>query len=342
MEIVPNSEKLKMDLFASLKQRFSGQSSPPRRRSSDPLLQLGKFEKCWNVVREERDEEIRSPTPKRVTHTDIPVCLEQISQLLADEDEAFEATEVAPLMDLALERGIFEKLSKYALECDIPVGFRGYIIHFFAEVTQRLEARWLSNNRLYRPIMDLLVAAAADQEFNREYYLAFLVLSFNLSEKVAVLPELVPVFLAHDFFLLDYTLRYLHFPGDAGNYSRSAILNILSLPNNELQHFVIKDSGLAQIIASALGGLWSQLPQSLSSIDNELPTPSLDTLVLVLQFCNIMASQFMASRFHEGIGILIIETIQNDFLQKIVKHDFLERLDFDGTAISVHFPKFES
>lgn len=101
------------------------------------------------------------------------------------------------------------------------------------------------------------------------------------------------------FFIFSLLIPYIHKEGAFGQQARDALLMImqLSMRNSNLAKYIVDSTDFCPILATGLSGLYSELPQKLTSNENfdeirylkkddVMNIPSLNKFINSLEFCN--------------------------------------------------------
>lgn len=303
-----------MEYFAALKAKLSSNNNNSNtssgnvsaKRTNEPATPSSPYDnlvKYWNSIQSTyiNDKVIN----KSVTHTDIPVCLEHILNLVIHEDR-ISTPQQSPTSN-AIEYFLFEqdiigKLARWS-ESDTPRGFRGHVIRFFNNFLTLVAhpIHYLILPEIHLALMELLYT-----EMNKnglegkepQYVEELLELTLNLSricvtwEKNQQNPDelhwtdlffidptrdtIHPLQEEMDFVFITLPIRYMHFEGLVGDYARACLLEWITYtfsPSSssetiDLQKFIFNSSGFIDLLVSSFGGLWNQLPIRYQEFDS--------------------------------------------------------------------------
>ncbi|KAJ3092473.1 hypothetical protein HK102_006884 [Quaeritorhiza haematococci] len=142
----------------------------------------------------------------------------------------------------------------------------------------------------------------------------------------------------YEFLLFDHLLQYVHLEGRRGDFARTACLFLVELATDDLGEY-ISESDFSSVVIAGLGGLFSQLPQTLPVALRDggrggygLQTfrEDLDSFLRLLDFVQDVLLKCPSA----SITNSILTDMKLTFLDNIVQSSLTSASDFDGTTVA--------
>lgn len=244
------------------------------KREYNRLLQL--WRAATNLARDyEAAEQIR-------------ICLSEITRVLSDESRR---PLPHPCIAFAAEKQIYISIGKIATT-SYNEGVIREAVSLFAALLDSEEENFVENDVFAKSLMNLLIKITGSNNIHLGSELAVEVveLSFNITTKIRLDPEILPVWFTsqrrdedsakgytadphekfagkthkEDFQLFYLLIDYIHEEGRCGDFARTGLLYIIEAASNDvaLEQWIV-ESDLATLMATGLGALYSQLSRKL-------------------------------------------------------------------------------
>ncbi|THV43975.1 hypothetical protein BGAL_0783g00010 [Botrytis galanthina] len=218
----------------------------------------------------------------------IRICLSEITRVLGDESRR---PLPHPCIAFAAEKQIYISIGKIATT-SYNEGIIREAVSLFAALLDSEEENFVENDVFAKSLMNLLVRITGSNNINLGSELAVEVveLSFNITTKIRLDPEILPVWFTsqrrdedaakgytadphekfagkthkEDFQLFYLLIDYIHEEGRCGDFARTGLLYIIEAASNDvaLEQWIV-ESDLATLMATGLGALYSQLSRKL-------------------------------------------------------------------------------
>ncbi|PQE04576.1 hypothetical protein CJF31_00007432 [Rutstroemia sp. NJR-2017a BVV2] len=243
------------------------------KREYNHLLQL--WQGASNLARDyEAAEQIRT-------------CLLEITRVLSDESRR---PLPHPCIAFAASQQIYISIGKIATT-SYNEGIIREAVALFAALLDSEEENFVENDTFSKSLMNLLTRITGTNSISlgSETVVDVVELSFNITTKIRLDPEILPVWFttqhrdeeagknyadAHekfagkthkeDFPLFYLLIDYIHEEGRCGDFARTGLLYIIEAASNDvnLEQWIV-ESDLATLMATGLGALYSQLSRKL-------------------------------------------------------------------------------
>lgn len=218
----------------------------------------------------------------------IRICLSEITRVLSDESRR---PLPHPCIAFAAEKQIYISIGKIATT-SYSEGIIREAVSLFAALLDSEEENFVENDVFAKSLMNLLIRITGSNNINLGSELAVEVveLSFNITTKIRLDPEILPVWFTsqrrdedvakgytadphekfagkthkEDFQLFYLLIDYIHEEGRCGDFARTGLLYIIEAASNDvaLEQWIV-ESDLATLMATGLGALYSQLSRKL-------------------------------------------------------------------------------
>ncbi|KAI9650330.1 hypothetical protein NHQ30_000343 [Ciborinia camelliae] len=277
------------------------------RREYDRLLQL--WRSASNLTLDyESGEQIRT-------------CLTEITRVLSDESRR---PLPHPCIAFAAEKQIYTSISKVATT-SYNDGIIKEAVSLFAALLDSEEENFVENDAFAKSLMNLLVriTMASRMSLGSELVVEVVELAFNITTKIRLDPEILPVWFTsqqrdedivkgyaadprekfagkthkEDFPLFYLLIDYIHEEGRCGDFARTGLLYIIEAASNDvaLEQWIV-ESDLATLMATGLGALYSQLSRKLV-IDH--PPDALPPVLALSDYCHPLTTDEIVSSVDE-------------------------------------------
>ncbi|KAA8563854.1 hypothetical protein MFRU_036g00490 [Monilinia fructicola] len=222
------------------------------------------------------------------TAEQIRICLSEITRVLSDESRR---PLPHPCIAFAAEKQIYISIGKIATT-SYNEGIIREAVSLFAALLDSEEENFVENDVFAKSLMNLLVriTGANSISLGSELVVEVVELSFNITTKIRLDPEILPVWFTsqrkdedvakayaadphekfagkthkEDFQLFYLLIDYIHEEGRCGDFARTGLLYIIEAASNDvaLEQWIV-ESDLATLMATGLGALYSQLSRKL-------------------------------------------------------------------------------
>ncbi|QSZ29333.1 hypothetical protein DSL72_003847 [Monilinia vaccinii-corymbosi] len=220
------------------------------------------------------------------TAEQIRICLSEITRVLSDESRR---SLPHPCIGFAAEKQIYISIGKIATT-SYNEGIIREAVSLFAALLDSEEENFVENDIFAKSLMNLLVriTGANSMSLGSELVVEVVELSFNITTKIRLDPEILPVWFTsqrkdndaakavdshekfagkthkQDFQLFYLLIDYIHEEGRCGDFARTGLLYIIEAASNDvgLEQWIV-ESDLATLMATGLGALYSQLSRKL-------------------------------------------------------------------------------
>jgi hypothetical protein len=177
------------DLGESFKTNILKKNSPAYKAKERAQL-LEKFQTAWENIK--LDYITESNWTKHVNQTDIARCLQTMGDVLLREQAITDGgVDAGGCTEMFLNDDIMAQLVKIS-ENDLPIGFRGEVIRFLANLITVLDSKILIQNAIHRPTLSLIKMALLDKE--QKYENDLLILENDIATIIRDNPHLLYIF----------------------------------------------------------------------------------------------------------------------------------------------------
>ncbi|KAM3081122.1 hypothetical protein ACMFMG_005078 [Clarireedia jacksonii] len=217
----------------------------------------------------------------------IRTCLSEITRVLSDESRR---PLPHPCIAFAASQQIYISIGKIATT-SYNEGIIREAVALFAALLDSEEENFVENDTFSKSLMNLLTRITGTNSISlgSETVVDVVELSFNITTKIRLDPEILPVWFtsqrrddeagknyadAHekfagkthkeDFPLFYLLIDFIHEEGRCGDFARTGLLYIIEAASNDvnLEQWIV-ESDLATLMATGLGALYSQLSRKL-------------------------------------------------------------------------------
>eukprot|EP00080_Pristionchus_pacificus_P002835 PDM62855.1 hypothetical protein PRIPAC_50070 [Pristionchus pacificus] len=286
--------------------------------ASDPAEWEQGFDKCWNRAERLLDAPILRPE-KEISFEqlqELMALLQRMVQFLMMEVNAQPEPAIGPILDRFFTHQIVERVLDWAQQAP----------DFLKPSCQ------LSLIRIYEHIVSeksLLARAQTDPQPASE---ALFVICMKMAKDATLLHFFFTC--TDEFMVFSLLIPFLYEMNDVGQLARDALLLILavSAKQQEVAEFVADKSAFCPVVATGLGGCFSQLSFVLAGdgaerLLPEAPAANLANFNAALLFCNAVVQVA-----HDAVVDKIAEYFYSGFLILVVKPALLQADDRDAVA----------
>ena len=300
-----------------------------------------RFSELW-VNLEKLLSNVTTSSVRSVEGTEIPTCLCEMARMLLEEEAQLGPSVPGGCFVFFQRHGLAAVLAE-SFKAEVYVGLRVQVLVFFKTILERVDSRFIE--AVYVPTLHILDSACSDPTFAGRHMWLIVDLYYVVCRKFkdnSVLLALIyrdnlaNAYQGHgavrtdkggDFPFFRNLLAFIHCDGKVGDYARSSVLFCLEAADGILDAF-LQQSDFTDIVAAALGGLYSQLPRTsgLSPVKPRARDGSadpFDVLIAFLDFCqNIVHKSRGTSRgSSDTLSNALLLSIRRFFLESIVYPD---------------------
>ncbi|GMT17759.1 hypothetical protein PFISCL1PPCAC_9056 [Pristionchus fissidentatus] len=320
--------------------------------ASDPAEWEQGFDKCWERAERLLDKPIIFPE-KDITFEemqDLMALVQRMTQFLMMEVNAQPEPAIGPILDRFFTHQMIERVIDWAQQC--PDFLKPSCQLSLIRTYEHIMSESYSQNHcllVHKPILNPLLRLFAWCRKPESQLLAghrdgqpsktdhhFVILLNQICMKMAKDATLLHFFFTctDEFMVFSLLIPFLYEMNDVGQLARDALLLILavSAQQKEVAEFVANKSAFCPVVATGLGGCFSQLSFVLAGDGAErlLPEAAAATLAnfhVALLFCNAVVQVA-----HESVVASIAEYFYSGFLVLVVKPALLQADDKEAVA----------
>ncbi|KAI1003920.1 hypothetical protein K3495_g4290 [Podosphaera aphanis] len=274
-----------MDFWSRLIARAS--FAPVNKASSNnPEKRLARFKTEYNQILLSANISPPQITRNNEEAEKLRSGLQELTTILSDETRR---PLPHPCINFAASKKIYTHISKIASQLQHE-GIIREGVAIFAALIESEEEDFVKNKVFSKSLMDLLVeiTGANSIRLGMDTEVEVVELSFNITTKIRLDPEILPVWFTaqppiesptkefdlleafagktqkEDFPLFYLLIDYIHHEGRIGDFARTGLLYIIEATSNSvaLEQWIV-ESDLATLMATGLGALYSQLSRKL-------------------------------------------------------------------------------
>ncbi|KAF8358261.1 hypothetical protein PRIPAC_93256 [Pristionchus pacificus] len=320
--------------------------------ASDPAEWEQGFDKCWNRAERLLDAPILRPE-KEISFEqlqELMALLQRMVQFLMMEVNAQPEPAIGPILDRFFTHQIVERVLDWAQQAPdfLKPSCQLSLIRIYEHIVSESHSQnhcLLVHKPILNPLLRLfswcrkpesqLLAGHRDGQPSKTDH-HFVILLNQICMKMAKDATLLHFFFTctDEFMVFSLLIPFLYEMNDVGQLARDALLLILavSAKQQEVAEFVADKSAFCPVVATGLGGCFSQLSFVLAGdgaerLLPEAPAANLANFNAALLFCNAVVQVA-----HDAVVDKIAEYFYSGFLILVVKPALLQADDRDAVA----------
>ncbi|GMS87441.1 hypothetical protein PENTCL1PPCAC_9616 [Pristionchus entomophagus] len=320
--------------------------------ASDPAEWEQGFDKCWDRSEQLLDKPLLAPE-REITFEEMQELmklLQRMTQFLMMEVNAQPEPAIGPILDRFFTHQIVERVLDWAQQAPdfLKPSCQLSLIRIYEHIVSESHSQnhcLLVHKPVLNPLLRLfawcrkpesqLLASHRDGQPSKTDH-HFVILLNQICMKMAKDATLLHFFFTctDEFMVFSLLIPFLYEMNDVGQLARDALLLILAVSSKqeEVAEFVAAKSAFCPVVATGLGGCFSQLSFVLAGDGAErlLPEAAATNLAnfhVALLFCNAVVQVA-----HESVVAKIAEYFYSGFLILVVKPALLQADDRDAVA----------